>query len=138
VDTGAPHAMVCLPDRATVAAAAPDPAALRALLLAAGGEGCYVYALDPAEPGATAHARFFNPVAGIAEDPATGTAAGPLAALLQRHGIVTDRAVIVQGHELGRPSRIEVTLDGQVPVIAGRAVTSATGMLRLPGDTRPA
>jgi trans-2,3-dihydro-3-hydroxyanthranilate isomerase len=132
VDTGAPHLMVGMRDRATVEAVAPDTAALRALLLGAEGEGCYVYALDPVEPDATAHARFFNPVAGIVEDPATGTAAGPLACLLRKHGLAGDRAIIAQGHHLGRPARIEVTLDGDAPTIAGRAVISATGMLRLP------
>ena len=132
VDTGAPHLMVGMRDRATVDAVSPDTAALRALLLGAGGEGCYLYALDPVEPGATAHARFFNPVAGIVEDPATGTAAGPLACLLHQHGLAGDHVIIAQGHRVGRPSRIEVTLDGDTPVIAGRAVISATGTLRLP------
>jgi PhzF family phenazine biosynthesis protein len=132
IDTGAPHLMVALTDRRAVDRAVPNVAALRALLVAAGGEGCYVYSLDPAEPGATAYARFFNPVAGIVEDPATGTAAGPLACLLRRDGVIDDRAVIVQGHRLGRPSRIEITLDGDTPVIAGRAVISATGTLRVP------
>lgn len=132
VDTGAPHLMVAMRDRAAVEAASPDTAALRALLLGAGGEGCYLYALDPAEPDATAHARFFNPVAGIVEDPATGTAAGPLACLLHHNGLAGDRSVIVQGHHLGRPSRIEITLDGDTPVIAGSAVLSASGDLHLP------
>jgi trans-2,3-dihydro-3-hydroxyanthranilate isomerase len=124
--------MVGMRDRATVEAASPDSAALRALLLGAGGEGCYLYALDPVEPGATAHARFFNPVAGIVEDPATGTAAGPLACLLHQHGLAGDHVIIAQGHHVGRPARIEVTLDGDTPVVAGRAVISATGTLRLP------
>jgi trans-2,3-dihydro-3-hydroxyanthranilate isomerase len=132
VDTGAGHLMVSVRDRATVDAIAPDTAALRRLLLDAGGEGCYLYALDPADPDATAHARFFNPVAGIVEDPATGTAAGPLACLLRRYGLAGDHVVIAQGHVFGRPSRIDVTLDGEVPVVAGRAVISATGTLRLP------
>jgi hypothetical protein len=41
------------------------------------GLGCYLFSLDPVDPAATAHTRFFNPTEGIAEDPATGTAAGP-------------------------------------------------------------
>jgi PhzF family phenazine biosynthesis protein len=132
VQTGAPHLMVGVRERGTVDAASPDPAALRELLIAAGGEGCYVYSLDPVEPEATAHARFFNPVAGIAEDPATGTAAGPLACLLRRHGVVGDSVVVAQGHRLGRPSRLEIRLDGDTPVLSGRGVVSATGSLRLP------
>jgi PhzF family phenazine biosynthesis protein len=134
VGTGAPHLLVGMRDRATVDAVAPDTAALRALLLGADGEGCYLYALDPAEPDTTAHARFFNPVAGIVEDPATGTAAGPLACLLHRYGIAGDRAVVAQGHRLGRPSRIEVALDDDTPTVAGHAVISATGTLNLPAN----
>jgi predicted PhzF superfamily epimerase YddE/YHI9 len=73
----------------------------------------------------------------LSEDPATGTAAGPLACLLHRYGLAGDRAVIAQGHHLGRPARIEVTLDevtldGDTPMVAGRAVISATGTLCLP------
>jgi trans-2,3-dihydro-3-hydroxyanthranilate isomerase len=134
-DTGAPHLLVGVRDRATVEAVTPDTDALRRVLLDAGGEGCYLYALDPAEPDAVAHARFFNPVAGIVEDPATGTAAGPLACLLRRYRLAGDRVVIAQGHHLGRPSRIEITLDGDTPTIAGRAVVSATGTLNLTGES---
>lgn len=133
VSTGAAHLMVGLRDRATVDAARPDAARLRAMLPDVGGEGVYLYALDPAEPDADAHARFFNPVAGITEDPATGTAAGPLASLLHRHGRVAgDQVTVVQGHRLGRPSRLRLTLDGEGPRLSGRAALAATGELRLP------
>lgn len=132
VGTGAAHLMVGVRDRATVDAVRPDRAALAGILRTVGGEGCYLYALDPAEPDAAAHARFFNPIAGIVEDPATGTAAGPLACLLSRHGLVGARVVIAQGHAMDRPARIEITLDTAGPVIAGRAVVAAAGTLRLP------
>jgi trans-2,3-dihydro-3-hydroxyanthranilate isomerase len=132
VQTGAPHLMVGMRDRHTVDAVSPDTAALRALLLAADGEGCYVYSVDPPGADTTAYARFFNPVAGIVEDPATGTAAGPLACLLHRHGLAASTVVVAQGHRFGRPSRLQVTLDGTTPVLAGRSVISATGTLRLP------
>jgi trans-2,3-dihydro-3-hydroxyanthranilate isomerase len=132
VETGAGHLMVGVRDRATVDSVSPDTAALRALLVAAGGEGCYVYSLDPIEAGTTAYARFFNPVAGITEDPATGTAAGPLACLLNKHGLAGDTVAITQGHLIGRPSRLEVRLDGVTPVLSGGATISATGTLHLP------
>jgi hypothetical protein len=53
-----------------------------------------------------AHARFFNPTMGIVEDSSTGTAAGPLACRLVRHGIVKDGATVIieQGYEMKRPS----------------------------------
>ncbi|THA25065.1 PhzF family phenazine biosynthesis protein [Streptomyces sp. RKND-216] len=133
VFTGAAHLMVGLRDRAAVDAARPDAALLRAVLPGLGGEGVYLYALDPREADADAHARFFNPVAGITEDPATGTAAGPLACLLRRHGLLrTDRAVVAQGHALGRPSRLRLDFDGDTPQLTGRAALAASGELTLP------
>jgi Phenazine biosynthesis-like protein len=79
VSTGAAHLLVPARDRGTVDRAEPDAPRLAAALRGAGGEGCYRYSRDPVDvAGAVAYARFFNPVMGISEDPATGTAAGPL------------------------------------------------------------
>ncbi|MGP3975876.1 PhzF family phenazine biosynthesis protein [Streptomyces sp. 8N114] len=132
VSTGAAHLLVGLRGQGTVDAAAPDAERLRGLLPTVGGQGVYLYALDPAEPDAQVHARFVNPVAGITEDPATGSAAGPLACLLHRHGLAGDRLTIVQGHALDRPSRIQVTFADDVPSITGRAALAADGTLNLP------
>ena len=73
---------------------------------------------------------------GIQEDPATGTAAGPLVARLVAEGIVPDgtTAVIEQGYALGRPSRIHVTVSGQLVRISGSGLIVADGSLHLPGD----
>ncbi|MFI2489263.1 PhzF family phenazine biosynthesis protein [Promicromonospora kroppenstedtii] len=132
--TGAEHLLVPVRDIAAVDAVLPDTAGLRALLADAGAEGCYVYTtgLDPAA-GLSAYARFFNPTVGIAEDPATGTAAGPLAAVLTRDGLVADpaRIVVEQGRALGRPSRIELRVDGPLVTITGSGVVTAEGVLHL-------
>lgn len=132
--TGAEHLLVPVRDVAAVDAAQPDTAGLRALLADAGAEGCYLYTtdLDPAA-GLSAYARFFNPTVGIAEDPATGTAAGPLAALLTRDGLVGDpaRIVVEQGRGLGRPSRIDLRVDGSLVTITGSGVVTAEGTLHL-------
>ena len=83
VSTGAVHLLVPARDRAAVDRAAPGPARLAAALRQVGAEGCYLYSPDPVDPAsAVAYARFFNPAVGITEDPAIGTAAGPLC----RHG----------------------------------------------------
>jgi PhzF family phenazine biosynthesis protein len=69
---------------------------------------------------------------GIAEDPATGSAAGPLAAYLLEQKLAAARrpVVIRQGHAMGRPSRIEVRFaDGGVRV-CGTAVLVLEGRLR--------
>ena len=99
----------------------PWPAARAAISTRASGR--------PADD-AAAYARFFNPAMGIAEDPATGTAAGPLAALLVRRGqLEAGPAVIEQGHALGRPSRIQVRVSGPSVTVSGSGLISAEGFL---------
>jgi PhzF family phenazine biosynthesis protein len=134
VSTGAAHLMVPARDRAAVDRAAPDPARLKALLHRAGGEGCYLYSRDPAAADAVAYARFFNPTVGIAEDPATGSAAGPLAARLAAAGQIPHPATVAieQGHALGRPSRIQVEISGPRIRVGGSGLVVAEGTLTLP------
>lgn len=132
--TGAEHLLVPARDIEAVDAAQPDTAALRKLLADAGAEGCYLYTVDvdPAA-GVSAYARFFNPTVGIVEDPATGTAAGPLAAVLVRDGLVRDhgRIVVEQGRRLGRPSRIALSVEGTLVTITGTGIVAAEGVLHL-------
>ncbi|WP_026869545.1 PhzF family phenazine biosynthesis protein [Inquilinus limosus] len=133
VSTGAPHLLVQARDRGAVAAANPDAARLLAELRRVAAQGCYFYSLDPIDPAAVAHARFFNPTVGLWEDPATGSAAGPLAWLLAERGVApaSGEVIIEQGHALGRPSRIAVRLgEGRVE-LRGRCVTVGGGTLRL-------
>ncbi len=111
--------------------ARPDPERIASLVRAHGGEGCYLFTLDPQDPEATADARFFNPGVGIAEDPATGTAAGPLAAYLMQHGVTKGpRVIIDQGRETGRPSRLDVRVNGKHIELRGTAVVTASGIIR--------
>lgn len=133
VSTGADHLLVHLRSRAAVDRAVPDPTPLAAVLRSVGGEGCYVYSTDtPAgTDDAVAYARFFNPTVGIAEDPATGTAAGPLvAALVERGQAPADKTVIVQqGVATGRPSRIQVKVSGARVTVSGSGLVVAEGTL---------
>jgi trans-2,3-dihydro-3-hydroxyanthranilate isomerase len=135
VDTGAGHLLVPVRDRAAVDRAVPATERLAAVLRQAGGEGCYLYSRDAVEPGAAvAYTRFFNPTMGIAEDPATGTAAGPLVARLAAEGQVPadGRPVIVeQGYKLGRPSRIQVSVAGPQVRVGGSGLVVAEGTLAL-------
>jgi trans-2,3-dihydro-3-hydroxyanthranilate isomerase len=134
VSTGAAHLLVPARDRAAVDRASPDRPRLRAILAAAGGEGCYLYSRDPVDAeGAVAYTRFFNPTVGIVEDPATGTAAGPLVAMLVAAGELPDgvTAIVEQGHALGRPSRIQVTVSGQRVRVSGSGLVVAEGTLSI-------
>jgi trans-2,3-dihydro-3-hydroxyanthranilate isomerase len=83
--------------------------------------------------------RMFAPSSGVAEDPATGSAAGPLAVHLLRHGRISsgDEIEIEQGAELKRPSRLYARVVGTPAEIervevGGSAVVVARGEFRLP------
>jgi trans-2,3-dihydro-3-hydroxyanthranilate isomerase len=74
--------------------------------------------------------RMFAPNMGVPEDPATGSAAGPLGAYFARHLGVTS-LLIEQGIEMGRPSTLHVDASAARPRVGGRAVTVAAGELQL-------
>ena len=101
----------------------------------AGGESACFYSLEPGDDDAVAYSRFFNPVMGIAADPATGTAAGPLAALLVRSGAAAEGTVVIeQGRALGRPSRIQVSVTVRGLPQCARA--RRPGTVAVPGPTQ--
>lgn len=132
VFTGAAHLMVPIRTRDAVDRAQPDAKTLLAALRAVDGEGCYIFSLDTRLPNTIAYARFFNPTVGIAEDPATGTAAGPLATHLVAHRVApSGRMLIEQGTALGRTSLIEVEVRDTSVKVSAHAVTVATGELRV-------
>ena len=130
-DNGVRHVYVCLGSENEVAALRPDLGRL-AEESAALGFNCF------AGDGARWKNRMFAPAGGVAEDPATGSAAGPLALHLARHGRIAfgDEIEISQGVEVGRPSklyaRVEGSADGVERVeVGGSAVTVARGELSL-------
>jgi PhzF family phenazine biosynthesis protein len=130
-DTGAAHLMVRVSGRDAVDRAEPQMKALLAVLGLAEAEGCYVYAFDTASPD-KAYARFFNPTVGLWEDPATGTAAGPLTAYLGAEGLLAkDGALMIeQGTRMGRQSFLHVRLAPE-PELSGSGIIVFEGMLIL-------
>ncbi len=131
-DNGMHHVYVALASEDEVAALTPDLSALRdapAVL----GINCF------AGSGTRWKTRMFSPSGGFMEDPATGSAAGPLAVHLARHGRIGfgEEIEISQGVEVGRPSTLYARADGspeqleQVEV-GGSAVLVARGEFRLP------
>jgi trans-2,3-dihydro-3-hydroxyanthranilate isomerase len=133
VSTGAAHLLVPLRSREAIKRAQPDAKSLYQQLRSVGGQGCYLFSLDPVDPAAIAHTRFFNPTVGIVEDPATGSAAGPLTCYLAKSGRIASEATVMieQGYTQERPSRIEVRLRGDEVCVFGAGVTVAEGVLRL-------
>jgi trans-2,3-dihydro-3-hydroxyanthranilate isomerase len=130
-DLGIRHVYVALPDEDAVAALDPDLAALGRLT---GYVGANCFAGD----GTRWKTRMFAPGDGVPEDPATGSAAGPLAVHLARHGrIPFGREIeISQGAETGRPSTLYARADGtperiERVEVGGSAVIVARGEFRL-------
>jgi trans-2,3-dihydro-3-hydroxyanthranilate isomerase len=82
--------------------------------------------------------RMFAPTSGVPEDPATGSAAGPLALHLARHGRIAfgDEIELSQGDEIGRPSRLFARVTGSAEnvetiEVGGSAVIVARGEFKL-------
>lgn len=133
VSTGAPHLLVPLASCEAVDRVHPSSEELRSMLESVGGQGCYVFSMDTRNPEARVYSRFFNPTAGIPEDPGTGSAAGPLAFQLTRNGVVQDNQdfLIEQGTAMGRTSLISVRVTESTVTVSGAATTVATGRLRV-------
>lgn len=125
-DNGVPHVYVALRTREQVAGLRPPLERLAEL----GRVGVNCFAGD----GAAWQTRMFAPVLGVAEDPATGSAAGPLALHLARHGRIAfgDEIEIRQGDEVGRPSTLYACAHSPEWIeVGGAAVVVARGEFRL-------
>jgi trans-2,3-dihydro-3-hydroxyanthranilate isomerase len=130
-DLGIRHVYVALPSEDAVAALDPDLAALRRLTGIVG-VSCF------AGSGARWKTRMFAPGDGVPEDPATGSAAGPLAVHLARHGRIGfgEEIEISQGAEVGRPSTLYARVEGspeqlEKVEVGGSAVIVARGEFKL-------
>ncbi len=130
-DLGIRHVYVALPSEEAVAALEPDYAAL-ARLTGIVGVNCF------AGSGSRWKTRMFAPADGVPEDPATGSAAGPLAVHLARHARIPfgEQIEITQGVEIGRPSTLYAKVEGSAEQIesvevGGSAVVVARGEFRL-------
>lgn len=133
VSTGASHLLVPARGLADLARVRVDGRELAALAKPVGCEGCYLFCLETREPSSVAHARGFFPGIGIDEDPATGSAAGPLAHYLVARGRAREGEwlTIEQGDEIQRPSRIEARVSADRVEVAGRCAILAEGKVRL-------
>jgi trans-2,3-dihydro-3-hydroxyanthranilate isomerase len=110
VSTGLPFLYVPIKTLADIKGITLNAQACRQLIAPYGTDGIFVFTLEVETPGSTVHSRMFAPGLGIAEDPATGAASGPLGAYLVHYGIARADAHIVseQGLEMGRPSYIHI------------------------------
>ena len=116
VSCGVPYLIVPLASLAAVQRARLRLDLWEELLAGFASRHVYLFSRETLGDDATVHARMFAPAAGVPEDPATGSAGGPLGCYLVRHGLVAagERVPIVceQGYEIGRPSRMEIEISG--------------------------
>ena len=130
-DNGVPHVLVTLASPEEVAGLDPDFGALKRL--GTFGFNCF------AGSGRSWKTRMFGPGLGMNEDPATGSAAGPIACHLARHGLISwgDEIELLQGVEILRPSTLFAKAEGSAESIehvevGGCAVIVARGEFRIP------
>ena len=148
VTCGVPYLLVPLRDREAVDRAAPPPVDLALPGVPRAHPAMLVFAHDiRLKPDSTlapdirlkpdsTYSRMFAPGLGVVEDPATGSAAGPLGCYLVQHRLVSgdtpQRIVNTQGVKMGRASRIHMTITGAPDAITdvkvgGEAVLVARG-----------
>jgi trans-2,3-dihydro-3-hydroxyanthranilate isomerase len=127
---GPVHVYVELADEDAVRALSPDLSALERL--GEHGTSCF------AGSGSKWKTRMFGPALGVPEDAATGSAAGPLAVHLSRHGRINfgDQIEIRQGAEIDRPSVLYASAHGSADelervTVGGSAVVVAEGQYNL-------
>ena len=129
VSTGLPHLMVPIRDEETLRRAERNGRLCLEVHRRTGAASLYLFAV---RRDGDVVARMFDPLFGIGEDPATGSAAGPLGAYLSAHGLagMPGQVVVSQGEMVGRPSRLHVEVSGPE---ADRTVRVGGGV-RIVGD----
>jgi trans-2,3-dihydro-3-hydroxyanthranilate isomerase len=131
--TGSAFLYVPLRDRATVDRAALDVRAILAVMAGGPALGVFVFAPDPDPAAGRVYSRMFAPhTSGVPEDPATGSASGPLGAYLVERGLVSAAPSVAivseQGTRMGRQSFVHIRL-----AMDARRITS----LRVGGSVVP-
>jgi trans-2,3-dihydro-3-hydroxyanthranilate isomerase len=127
LSAGNPNVYVAVRDKAAVDRAWVDLSAQRALL--GDSDPTCVFVFTPTPQGA--YSRMFAPEHGVVEDPATGSATGPLAAYMIEHGLCAKgdgtHLISEQGVKMGRRSVLHILIHG----------ANASGGIEVGGHVRP-
>lgn len=142
VSCGLTFLLVPLATRAAVDRARLDDQVLAACCERSGVEllPVFLFSTERGPDEATAYSRMLAPSFGVPEDPATGSASGPLGCFLVQYGVVSpaqaSRLLVVQGVAMGRPSAIAVSIEAEGSAVTrvrvgGSAVVVAEGVCRV-------
>lgn len=133
VSTGFPYIIVPVKSLAAVKKAAPIPSLFKSDLKDFSTQQVLIFSTETEFSDSHVHARMFAPEVGVVEDPATGSAAGPLGAYLEKYNVLIEHRFgepinIEQGYEINRPSKLisrvphenmsEVHVSGKVRLVA--------------------
>jgi trans-2,3-dihydro-3-hydroxyanthranilate isomerase len=140
VSCGVPFLFVPLTSRAAVDNATVNRGALEDLLQSSksGAHGVFLFSAERSADRATVYSRLFAPDLGVAEDPATGSASGPLGCYLVRHKVVSKEKagamLSLQGVKMGRPSHVHISIgveNGEITNVrvGGESVLAGEGTL---------
>jgi trans-2,3-dihydro-3-hydroxyanthranilate isomerase len=140
VSCGVPFLFVPLTSRAAVDNATVNRGALEDLLQSSksGAHGVFLFSAERSADRATVYSRLFAPDLGVAEDPATGSASGPLGCYLVRHKVVSKEKagamLSLQGVKMGRPSHVHISIGvekGEITNVrvGGESVLAGEGTL---------
>ncbi|MHA1481095.1 MAG: PhzF family phenazine biosynthesis protein, partial [Candidatus Thorarchaeota archaeon] len=118
VTTGFPFLMVPIKNLKAVQSATPNPSEIMSALQGEISQQIVLFSTETVNDDSHLHVRMFAPEVGVVEDPATGSAAGPLAAYVEQYDILRREKrckdiVIEQGYEIKRPSKIIATVIGE-------------------------
>ncbi len=123
VSTGTPKLIVPISTLRSLLTIKPDFEAIKQFCIETGARGIYPFTIETQSRNTDFHARQFNPLAGVNEDPITGVAAGALAAYIKKFNLLSKkRFIIEQGFIMNKPGMIFVNIESKVKV-GGYAVT---------------
>jgi trans-2,3-dihydro-3-hydroxyanthranilate isomerase len=140
VSTGLPFLIVPIKSLTALRKAVPNPVRIMATLAERPSRDIVIFSRETVNPDSHVHMRMFAPEFGVPEDPATGSAAGPLGAYVERYDCVPrhrigDPLMIEQGYEIQRPSRLVAEVVGgtaaQAVLVSGHVKLVAEGTFYL-------
>lgn len=140
VSTGFPFIIVPIKSLSAVKRAVPVPPLFDTNLSDLSTKQVLIFSTETTHSDSHVHARMFGPDVGVVEDPATGSAAGPCGAYLEKYKLLSDHKIgdsinIEQGYEIKRPSKLVVTVPDESMKevhVSGKVRLIAEGTFYLP------
>lgn len=121
VSTGSPKLIIPIDSLKSLFEITPDLKGIAEYCTYSGARGFYPFTCQTLDPNSDFHARQFNPLAGINEDPITGIAAGALGSYIKHNGSNKSKFVIEQGYVLKKLGKIFVNVEDKI-LVGGYAV----------------